>query len=124
MRKVVSTKFPSPQVTNPVIFGAAIRAARTQSGLSIADAAMTIGVAKQTLADLERGLGTVNIELALKIAREVGVGLFAVPASHSRAVANVVLRLLLSDENTITSASAEVRQTFEGSVVSDVSARS
>ena len=61
--------------------GIAVRAARTQAGLTLADAALTLGVAKQTLSNLELGKPSVGLGLALEIATGLGVAIFMVPAS-------------------------------------------
>lgn len=82
MRRVVPTQFPEPLLIDASGFGAAVRAARTSTGMTLADAAMTIGVARQTLQDLETGAGTVGIGLALKIAHDLGVSVFVVPSSE------------------------------------------
>ncbi len=82
MRTVTPKSFPpDPELRNPQQLGAAIRAARTQAGLTLADAALTLGVAKQTLSDLERGKSTVGLGMALQIASGLGVALFMTPAS-------------------------------------------
>ena len=82
MKKVVKTHFPEPLIANPVDFGAAVRAARTASTMTLADAALYFGVAKQTIQDLELGTGTVGLGLALKIAHGLGVSVFAVPSKE------------------------------------------
>jgi transcriptional regulator with XRE-family HTH domain len=38
-----------------------------------------LGIAKQTLQDLERGTGTVGLAIALRVAAEFGVTLFTAP---------------------------------------------
>jgi transcriptional regulator with XRE-family HTH domain len=84
MKRIVETIFPSdPQVFDATVLGDAIRACRTQAGLSIQEAARSIGVAKQTLSDLEAGKPTVKLELVLKIARDLGVNLFVVQNSDT-----------------------------------------
>jgi len=81
MRTVTPNPFPTnPELRNVEQLGAAVRAARTQAGLTLADAALTLGVAKQTLSDLERGKPSVGIGLALQIANGLGVALFMTPA--------------------------------------------
>lgn len=82
MRTVTPKPFPpDPELRSTPQLGAAIRAARTQTGLTLADAALTLGVAKQTLSDLERGKPTVGLGLAIQIATGLGVALFMTPAS-------------------------------------------
>ncbi len=81
MRRVVATPFPDDPLTpDSKAFGCFVRAARTHSGMTLEDAALAVGVAKQTLQDLETGKPTVGLGLALKVAQALGVALFAVPA--------------------------------------------
>jgi DNA-binding XRE family transcriptional regulator len=82
MRTVTPKPFPSdPELRSTEQLGVAVRAARTQAGMTLADAALTLGVAKQTLSDLEHGKPSVGLGLALEIAAGLGVALFIVPAS-------------------------------------------
>jgi len=82
MKRIVEVPFPSdPQIVDPSVLGQAIRAARTQAGLTIQEAALSIGVAKQTLSDLEAGKPSVKLGYVLKIAKDLGVCLFAIPSS-------------------------------------------
>jgi transcriptional regulator with XRE-family HTH domain len=82
MRTVTPKPFPSDlELRTSKQLGVAVRSARTQAGLTLADAAMTLGVAKQTLSDLELGKPSVGLGLALEIAAGLGVALFMVPAS-------------------------------------------
>jgi len=83
MKKTKPTAFPSdPLVASATVLGAAVRAARTGAGLRLVDAAALLGVAKQTLADLETGKGTIGLGLALKIAEGLGATLFVVPSTE------------------------------------------
>jgi DNA-binding XRE family transcriptional regulator len=96
MRKVVKTPFPSdPRIDDATILGKAVRACRTEAGLTIEEAAMTIGVAKQTLSDLEAGKPTVKLGSALKIAHDLGVNLFVV---HNRDQERLRRAMLESDQ--------------------------
>jgi transcriptional regulator with XRE-family HTH domain len=80
MKRVVKVPFPpDPLVANPGTLGAAIRAMRTDQGMTIEEAAMTIGIAKQTLSDIEAGKPTVGFGMVLKVAGELGVSLFVAP---------------------------------------------
>lgn len=82
MRTVTPKPFPSDlELCSAKQLGIAVRAARTQAGLTLADAALTLGVAKQTLSNLELGKPSVGLGLALDIAAGLGVALFMVPAS-------------------------------------------
>jgi DNA-binding XRE family transcriptional regulator len=91
MRRVVRTPFPAdPLITDAMHLGAAVRAARTEVGLTLEEAALTIGVAKQTLADLERGKPTVGLGMALKIVHQLGVVLFLAPASQRERIVHLI----------------------------------
>jgi transcriptional regulator with XRE-family HTH domain len=82
MRTVTPKPFPSDlELRSTKQLGIAVRAARTQAGLTLADAALILGVAKQTLSNLELGKPSVGLGLALEIAAGLGVALFMVPAS-------------------------------------------
>ena len=75
-RRVVPTPFPTdPQLTTPDALGAAIRAARTASGLTLEEAALAVNVAKQTLGDLEAGKPTVRLENVLRVLQALGATL-------------------------------------------------
>lgn len=79
MRRVVKVPFPAdPLSRDAASFGMAIRAARTAGGMTIADAALLLGVSKQTLGDLETAKASVGLATALKVATAFGVGIFAV----------------------------------------------
>ncbi len=74
MKRVMPSPFPSdPFALDATVLGKAVRARRTQAGLSIEEAALSIGVAKQTLSDLEAGKPSVKLGNAFKIAHELGV---------------------------------------------------
>lgn len=83
MKRVIPTPFPlDPFVSDARVLGAAVRAARTAAGLTLEDAALSIGVAKQTLSDLEAGKESVGLGLVLRIMRDLGVALFVAPATQ------------------------------------------
>jgi DNA-binding XRE family transcriptional regulator len=83
MKRVVPIPFPDdPFVDSPVMLGQAIRSARTKVGLRQEDAALTIGVALQTLVDIEAGKPGVSIGKILQVALGLGVSLFVVPQSR------------------------------------------
>lgn len=83
MKRVIRTPTPSDAfISDARVVGAAVRAARTAAGLTISEAALTIGVAKQTLSDLEAGKESVSLGLVLRITRELGVALFVAPAGQ------------------------------------------
>ncbi|MEY4718977.1 MAG: hypothetical protein RL563_1595 [Pseudomonadota bacterium] len=83
MKRVVPTSFPSdPFLDSPITLGSAIRSARTQAGIRLEDAAMTIGVSLQTLVDIEAGKPGVSIGKILQVANGLGVSLFVIPQSQ------------------------------------------
>jgi len=93
-RRVVPTAFPTdPQLTSSEALGAAIRAARTASGLTLEDAALAVSVAKQTLGDLEAGKPTVGLGIALRVAKDMGVALFMAPACEASKVRQRILEV-------------------------------
>jgi len=65
--------------------GHAIRAARTQAGLRIQDAALALGMAVQTLVDIEAGRPGVSLGKIFDAAAGLGVDLFAFPRSRRTA---------------------------------------
>ena len=83
MKRVVPTLFPTdPYLDTAIVLGAAIRSARTQAGIRLEDAAMTIGVSLQTLVDIEAGKPGVSIGKILQVAQGLGVSLFVIPQSQ------------------------------------------
>ena len=94
MRRVTSRAFPSDNlVGEPATLARFIRAARTQSGLTLEYAALVIGVAKSTLQKIETNPATVSFAIVLEVARQLGVTLFAVPAEQREAVRRMIARL-------------------------------
>jgi transcriptional regulator with XRE-family HTH domain len=84
MKQVKPTPFPAnPVLSDPGVLGHAVRAARTEAGMTLAEAAMSIGVAKQTLSNLENGQAGVSLGLVLKITEALGLSL-AVFARHQQ----------------------------------------
>ncbi len=102
MKRVTPTATPiDPMLSDALAFGAAIRAARTSAGLSLADAAVTLGLAKQTLSDLETAKGSVGLPTALHVARELGVAVFGVPSAQRE-----LLRRLIAQSRQLRDASS------------------
>jgi len=94
MRRVVPLPFPSdPVVTDAAKLGAAIRAARSNAGMTLVDAALALGISKQTLSDLETAKSSVGLGTTLHVAREMGVALFAVPAGEREIVRRAIMQL-------------------------------
>jgi transcriptional regulator with XRE-family HTH domain len=67
-------------------FGASIRAARRAANMTLADAALLLGVARQTLTNLETAKSSVSLDTALRAAREFGVSILAVPGAQREGV--------------------------------------
>jgi transcriptional regulator with XRE-family HTH domain len=82
MKRVIAQAFPDPLIKAAADLGQAIRAARTQSGLRLQDAALALGMAVQTLVDIEAGAPGVSLGKILQAAHGLGVDLFVVPRSH------------------------------------------
>ena len=87
MKRVKSTS-PPPDllVSDSQAFGASIRAARCAANMTLADAALLLGVARQTLTNLETAKSSVSLDTALRAAREFGVSILAVPGGQREAV--------------------------------------
>lgn len=76
MRKLSVTPFPDhPAVASPEDVGVLVRAVRTATGMTLEEAALTLQVAKQTLQNLEKGKGTVSLNLAFKVLTGLGIRL-------------------------------------------------
>ncbi len=91
MRRVVPTPISAdPAVPDARALGVMVRAARSGSGMTLADAALNLGIAKQTLANLETGKSSVGLDTALRVAREFGVSVFAVPSSQRERVRRAI----------------------------------
>ena len=67
------------QNLTPALLGLAIKARRTQSGLTIEDAAALCGVAKQTLMNVEHGQASCQFNNVLQICHALGIDLTIVP---------------------------------------------
>ena len=79
MNRVKQVTFPTdPFVSEVSVLAQAIKSARTQSGLSLVDAAMLCNVALQTLVDIEAGSHGVSIGKLLQVGDALGVSLFTV----------------------------------------------
>lgn len=91
MRRIIPTPVPDdPLVTDAAALGRAIRAARTASGLTLVDAAAVLGIAKQTLSDLETARVSVGLALALRAAQALGVSVFAVPTAEQEPLRRMI----------------------------------
>jgi DNA-binding XRE family transcriptional regulator len=67
-------------------FGASIRVARRAANMTLTEASLLLGVARQTLTNLETAKSSVSLETALRAAREFGVSILAVPGGQREAV--------------------------------------
>ncbi len=76
--KIVATPALDRPLT-PALLGEAIRARRTQSGLTLSDAAALCGLAKDTLMKAEHGVPTVQLGSVLQICAGLGIALQIVP---------------------------------------------
>ncbi len=61
------------QRITPELLGESIRAKRSQSKLKLSDAAALCGVAKQTLANIEAGHSTTQINTILQVCANLGI---------------------------------------------------
>jgi DNA-binding XRE family transcriptional regulator len=83
-------------------FGASIRAARCAANMTLAEAALLLGVARQTLTNLETAKSSVSLETALRAAREFGVSILAVPGGQRERVRRALSALTPdADKNSI-----------------------
>ncbi len=73
-------------VADTKAFGAAIRAARRAADMTLTEASLLLGVARQTLTNLETAKSGVSLETALRAAREFGVSILAVPGGQREGV--------------------------------------
>lgn len=80
-------------VSDSKAFGASIRAARCAANMTLADAALLLGVARQTLTNLETAKSSVSLDTALRAAREFGVSILAVPGGQREGVRRALASL-------------------------------
>jgi DNA-binding XRE family transcriptional regulator len=78
--------------------GSVIRATRKAAGLTLVEAATFIGIAKQTLGDLERGRSSVGIHIVLKVLNDLGLGIWVAPKKEIE----LAQRTIFSTEKTST----------------------
>lgn len=91
MKRVIKSPFPSdPWIADADLLGKTIRAYRTEQGLTIMEAAKTIGVAKQTLSDIEAGKPTVGLGIILKVAGALGLSLFIAPTRDREQIRGLI----------------------------------
>lgn len=86
MPKIATPPAPrSGHVASLPELGRIIRHVRMQSGLTVDDAAQSIGVAKATLLRAEQGKGGLQFDNLLKILGGLGLSLAILPASQDAA---------------------------------------
>lgn len=91
MKQVKPTPWPdNPVLADTSVLASAVRAARTGAGMTLEEAAMVIGVAKQTLSNLEAGKPGVSLGLTLKILQALGLGLVVLQKYQQERVANLL----------------------------------
>lgn len=92
MRTVVPIDPPiDPLVEDAVALGAAVRSARTRAGIPLVEAAEAMGMSRQTLINIELGQGGVSLSTVLRVTREMGISVFAVPAVERESVRRTIL---------------------------------
>lgn len=84
---------PDLIVSDSRAFGASIRSARHAANMTLADAALLLGVARQTLTNLETAKSSVSLETALRAAREFGVSILAIPGGQREGVRRALASL-------------------------------
>jgi len=91
MRRVLPLSFPeNPLIAQATDLGAYVRAARTQSGLTLEEAALSVGVSRQTMVNIEKNSGSVSFAVILQAARALGVVLFAQPAESREHISRLL----------------------------------
>lgn len=73
-------------VADSEAFGASIRAARCAAKMTLTEASLLLGIARQTLTNLETAKSSVSLDTALRAAREFGVSILAVPGGQREGV--------------------------------------
>jgi DNA-binding XRE family transcriptional regulator len=87
MKRVKALRPPADLfVPDSKTFGASIRAARCAANMTLAEASLLLGVARQTLTNLETAKSSVSLDTALRAAREFGVSILAVPGGQREGV--------------------------------------
>lgn len=95
MKRVVKLPIPAnPEIQTVAELAAWIKAIRTQSGLTLEEAALLCGISRTTLNAIELGRAGTSIEIILQVAKNLGLSLFAAPG-ESRAQ----IRQMLSEAN-------------------------
>lgn len=94
MRRVKAIDFPDDPLLQEVRnLASFIRAARTQSGLTLEEAALATGVAKSAMQAIETNPSKVAFETLLFVARQLGVSIFAYPSEQTEVVRKLTQNL-------------------------------
>lgn len=92
MRTVVPIDPPvDPLVEDALALGAAVRSARTRARIPLVEAAEAMGMSRQTLINIETGQGGVSLATVLRVTREMGISVFAVPAVERESVRRTII---------------------------------
>ena len=81
-------------VADSKAFGVSIRAARRAANMTLTEASLLLGVARQTLTNLETAKSSVSLDTALRAAREFGVSILAVPGGQREGVRRALARMV------------------------------
>lgn len=101
MKTVQPTDFPAdPFVSSVDVLAKAVRSARTQARITVANAALVANVSIQTLVDVEAGRPGVSIGKILQIADALGVSLFVVPAAQREELRSQIRSTAASESGT------------------------
>ncbi len=94
MRTVIPIDPPyDPTVLDAASLGAAIRSARTRRRIPLVEAADALGISRQTMINIEKGVSGVGLPTVLRAAQELGVTLFAVPAMERDVVREAIMAI-------------------------------
>ena len=79
--------------------GEKIRQEQKLAGLTLVDAAQALGIAKQTLSDLETAKKPVGLMIVLMVCRQLGITLLPIPTGQVKQVQNYLVHLQLISED-------------------------
>lgn len=101
MKRVTPKPFPAdPCVESLEQLGQCVKAARTQAGLRLQDAALALGVSIQTVVDIEAGRPSVTLGKLMTVLQGLGIDLFALPRGR-RELARSRLAELIPSSNEV-----------------------
>ena len=99
MKKNDRLYFQPPMVESTALLGAAIRMARTDSELSLEQAAKICGISKNALQNLELDRQPTSFTNVLAVTQALGITIFAVPSSLRSEVNKEICRILAEDHS-------------------------